>query len=201
MLHHPDLNKEFTLRCDASDTGIRSILLQNERIIGYYSKKYNQQELNYTTIEKEVLAIIKSLDHFKHLIFNTKVTIETDNKNLTFDGNFTKRLQRWKLLMDEYDYQLRYIEENNFGGRRSFEICTRCYIKKRQRGAFNRFEIKIYKRSTSKNKVHGKICLTNQDTNEVYNFLRNIHVELLHPGVLVFEQTLKKYFRVQGMRK
>ncbi|KAG0436370.1 Retrovirus-related Pol polyprotein from transposon gypsy [Dictyocoela muelleri] len=94
MLHHPNLNKEFTLRCDASDTGIGSILLQNERIIGYYSKKYNQQELNYTTIEKEVLAILKSLDHFKHLIFNNKVTNKFDNRNLTFDGNLTKRLQR-----------------------------------------------------------------------------------------------------------
>ncbi|KAG0420575.1 Retrovirus-related Pol polyprotein from transposon 17.6 [Dictyocoela roeselum] len=44
ILHHPQLNEEFTLRCDASDKGLGSILLQKGKIIGYYSKKYNQQK-------------------------------------------------------------------------------------------------------------------------------------------------------------
>ncbi|KAG0420317.1 Retrovirus-related Pol polyprotein from transposon 17.6 [Dictyocoela roeselum] len=83
ILHHPNHNGEFILRCIASDPEMGSILLQDDKIVGYYSKKYNAQELNYTTVEKEFLAILKSLIHFKHLIFNTKTIIETDNKNLT----------------------------------------------------------------------------------------------------------------------
>ncbi|KAG0440563.1 Transposon Tf2-9 polyprotein [Dictyocoela muelleri] len=109
-LHHPNLNKEFQLKCDASDQGIGSILLQEGKIIGYYSKKYNIQERNYTTVEKEILAILKSLEHFKHLIFNTKINIETDNKNLTFSGELSKRAYRWKLLIEEFDYTLNHID-------------------------------------------------------------------------------------------
>ncbi|KAG0441617.1 Retrovirus-related Pol polyprotein from transposon 17.6 [Dictyocoela muelleri] len=110
FIHHPDLNNEFILRCDASDVGLGSVLMQDGKIVGLYSKKYSRQEANYTTIEKEFLAIINSLEHFKPLIFNSKVIIETDNKNLTFNGDITKRVQRWKLLMEEYDYCLRHIE-------------------------------------------------------------------------------------------
>ncbi|KAG0436372.1 hypothetical protein DMUE_4257 [Dictyocoela muelleri] len=82
-----------------------------------------------------------------------------------------------------------------------FRDYTRFYIKNDKEGLLIDFKSKFINVPLPKNKVRGKICLTNQCTNEVYKFLRNLHVELLHPGVRVFEQTLKKFSRVQGMRK
>ncbi|KAG0440310.1 Retrovirus-related Pol polyprotein from transposon 17.6 [Dictyocoela muelleri] len=58
ILHHPDFNKEFTLRCDASDVGMGSILLQNRKVIGFYSKKYNNRAKLHNN-EKEMYAILK----------------------------------------------------------------------------------------------------------------------------------------------
>ncbi|KAG0437017.1 Retrovirus-related Pol polyprotein from transposon opus [Dictyocoela muelleri] len=52
-LHYPNFNLPFDLNCDASDKGIGSILLQQNKLIGYYSKKYSKTENNYTIVEKE----------------------------------------------------------------------------------------------------------------------------------------------------
>ncbi|KAG0435586.1 Retrovirus-related Pol polyprotein from transposon 17.6 [Dictyocoela muelleri] len=54
-LHHPDINKEFTLRCDASDAGIGAILLQDGKLIGYFSKKYKTQEKTILQPRKKFL--------------------------------------------------------------------------------------------------------------------------------------------------
>ncbi|KAG0428897.1 Transposon Tf2-11 polyprotein [Dictyocoela muelleri] len=87
----------------------------NMRLFIYklYSKKYNKQELNYSSAEKEALAITRSLMHFKPLVYNAKVEILTDNKNLLFKGPLTKRLNRMKLILKEYDYELKHIEGKN----------------------------------------------------------------------------------------
>ncbi|KAG0420481.1 Retrovirus-related Pol polyprotein from transposon 17.6 [Dictyocoela roeselum] len=111
ILHHPDINREFLPKCDASDLGIGSIFFQDNKILGYYSKKFNKQETNYTVLKKEIYAILRSLDNFKLLICNTKINIKTDNKNLIFNGELSKRAYRWKLLIEEYDYTLRHIKE------------------------------------------------------------------------------------------
>ncbi|KAG0420634.1 Retrovirus-related Pol polyprotein from transposon 17.6 [Dictyocoela roeselum] len=114
ILYFPDFNTPFSLYCDASDLGIGSVLKQNNKIIGYFSKKYNKCENNYTIIEKEVLAILKSLQHFKQIIINTKVNIYTDNANIISQGDLSKRVNRWKLILEEYNYELHYIRgENN----------------------------------------------------------------------------------------
>ncbi|KAG0420320.1 Retrovirus-related Pol polyprotein from transposon 17.6 [Dictyocoela roeselum] len=109
LLHYPDFNTPFQLNCDASDNGIGSILLQDNKLIGYYSKKYSPSEVNYTVIEKEVLAILKSLQHFKQIVFNTKIHIYTDNANLLFNGDISRRINRWKLIMEEFNYELHHI--------------------------------------------------------------------------------------------
>lgn len=71
--------------------------------------------MNYTTVEKETLAIIKAIKHFKTIIFNSHITIKTDNANLIFNGELTRRIQRWKYQLEEYEYQLEHKKgKNNF---------------------------------------------------------------------------------------
>ncbi|KAG0439248.1 Retrovirus-related Pol polyprotein from transposon gypsy [Dictyocoela muelleri] len=102
VLNYPDFNKSFNLNCDASDNGIDSILLQNNKLIGYYSKKYTKPEENYSVIEKEVLAILRSLQHFKQIIFNSKIHIFTDNTKILFQGDISRRINRWKLIKSNF---------------------------------------------------------------------------------------------------
>ncbi|TBU05616.1 reverse transcriptase, partial [Hamiltosporidium magnivora] len=80
-LHFPDYNKKFRLETDASDLGMGSVLMQDDKIIGYFSRKFKKTELNYTIVEKEYLAILMSMIHFKTIIQGTYVEIFTDSKN------------------------------------------------------------------------------------------------------------------------
>ena len=57
LLSYPDFSQKFQLYSDASDVGIGSILKQGESVIGFYSKKLNPPERNYSVMEKEAFAI------------------------------------------------------------------------------------------------------------------------------------------------
>ena len=114
-LSHPDFTKRFYLHTDASDVGIGAVLTQNNKIIGFFSKKFTPAQKKYTTSEKEALAIVMSLAHFKSIIFLQPLTIRTDHSNLTFLGSSNlQRAQRWRLLIDEYSPEIVYVkgEEN-----------------------------------------------------------------------------------------
>lgn len=64
----PDYSKKFKLECDASQDGMGSVLLQEDKIIGYFSKKLHGSELNYSIVEKEYLSIVLGLLHLKRII-------------------------------------------------------------------------------------------------------------------------------------
>ncbi|KAG0442766.1 Transposon Tf2-9 polyprotein [Dictyocoela muelleri] len=107
LLYHPDVNQDFKLITDASDRTIGSILIQENKLIGLFSHKLNVTEERYTVMEKEALAVIKSLQHFKNIIYNSKITVMTDNKNLTYLTEFNnKRVKRLKLSMADSIYVL-----------------------------------------------------------------------------------------------
>ncbi|KAG0420286.1 Retrovirus-related Pol polyprotein from transposon 17.6, partial [Dictyocoela roeselum] len=201
ILHHPDLNKEFTLRCDASDVGMRSVLLQDGKVIGFYSKKYNVQEKNYTTSEKEIYSVLKSVEHFNPLIYHTKINIETDNKNITFNGEISKRIHRWKLLLEEYDYFLRHIkgEENS-----DADALSRYFLKTTTKNHNNNLPIfpDINTQNESQNdKAKYEISENENNKEDLMNFFRQIHVELIHPGIIIMEKTLRRYVKMRGMKR
>ena len=70
VLRAPDCTWPFALAVDASDEAAGAVLLQSnaengvEQPVAYFSKKFNDHQRNYSTIEKELLALILSLEHF-----------------------------------------------------------------------------------------------------------------------------------------
>nr|GEW70933.1 reverse transcriptase domain-containing protein [Tanacetum cinerariifolium] len=65
ILIAPDWDLPFELMCDASDFAIGAVLGQHQekhfRIIHYASKTMTEAESNYTTMEKEMLAVVKTM--------------------------------------------------------------------------------------------------------------------------------------------
>ena len=111
QLSHPDFTKRFYLSTDASNTGIGAVLTQEGRIIGFYSKRLTAAQERYTTTEKEALAIVLALNHFKSIIFLYPITILTDHSNLKFLGRSDQqRVQRWRLIIDEFHPEIRYVK-------------------------------------------------------------------------------------------
>ena len=102
----PDWNKEFEIMCDASDYVMGAILGQRTekifKVIYYANKTFNEAQENYSTTEKEMLAIVFSCEKFKPYILGSYVIIHTNHvaiKYLMAKKDVKPRLIRWVLLL------------------------------------------------------------------------------------------------------
>jgi hypothetical protein len=68
LLQILDFGKTFELECDASGIGIGDVLMQNGKPIAYFSKKLHGPILNYSTYDKELYALVRSLKMWSHYI-------------------------------------------------------------------------------------------------------------------------------------
>jgi len=112
----PDFAMPFTVRCDASSTGIGAVLLQQQpggdgglHPVLYASRKLLDRETRYSTVERECLAVIWAVDKFHRYIFGRHFVIETDHRPLTLLKNpnqSNSRLLRWSLALQDYDYSV-----------------------------------------------------------------------------------------------
>nr|GEY25191.1 reverse transcriptase domain-containing protein [Tanacetum cinerariifolium] len=105
--------KPFELMCDASDFTVGAVLGQrvekNFRPIHYSSKTMTQAETNYTTTEKEMLAIVYSFKKFHSYLIMNKIIVYTNHSALKylFAKKYVKeRLLRWILLLQEFDFKV-----------------------------------------------------------------------------------------------
>lgn len=118
ILVYPNFEKPFSLTTDASNFAIGAVLSQEHKPICYASRTLNEHESNYSAIEKELLAIVWATKYFRSYLFGRKFQILSDHKPLVWLSNIKEpnmKLQRWKIRLNEYDYQIKYLpgKENN----------------------------------------------------------------------------------------
>ncbi|KAD3067410.1 hypothetical protein E3N88_35290 [Mikania micrantha] len=113
ILQSPDWSKPFEIMCDASDYVVGAVLGQRvdkKPIAIYYaSKTLSDALLNYTTTEKELLAIVFALDKFRPYFRGSKVIIYSDHTAVRYlmDKKDAKpRLIRRILLLQEFDLEI-----------------------------------------------------------------------------------------------
>ena len=110
----PDWSKNFEIMCDASDYAIGAVLGQRTekifRAIYYASKTFNEAQENYSTTEKEMLAMGFAYEKFRSYILGSYVIIHTDHaaiKYLMAKKDAKPRLIRWVLLLQEFDLEIK----------------------------------------------------------------------------------------------
>ena len=111
-----DPNKDYILQTDCSSVSAGAILMQldddgNEHVIAYASRKLLPRERNYSTIERELLCIVWSLQHFEYYVYGKKVKVYSDHKGLQWlktMATHNPRLQRWSLILERYDVTTTY---------------------------------------------------------------------------------------------
>lgn len=115
ILQYPNFEESntFILQTDASGYAIGSVLCNSDnRPVAFASRSLNKAEIRYPTIEKELLAIVWSVKYFKPYLYGRKFIIKTDHKPLIYLFNMTNpssRLTKFRLLLEEYDYEVEYV--------------------------------------------------------------------------------------------
>nr|GEU75281.1 reverse transcriptase domain-containing protein [Tanacetum cinerariifolium] len=106
-------DQPFELMCDASNFAVGAVLGQriekHFRPIHYASKTMNEAESNYTTTEKEMLAVVYAFEKFRSYLIMNKSIVYTDHSALKYlfaKKDAKARLLRWILLLQEFDFKV-----------------------------------------------------------------------------------------------
>ncbi|XP_047979237.1 uncharacterized protein LOC125221154 [Salvia hispanica] len=102
VLIAPNWSQPLEIMCDASDVVVGSALGQ--------SRTLDPAQANYTTTEKEMLAVVYSFDKFRSYLIGAKTIVFTDHAAIRFlfaKVDAKPRLIRWVLLLQEFDLEIR----------------------------------------------------------------------------------------------
>ena len=124
ILKLPELSKPFVLRTDASIGGVGGVLLQYyddvPHPVAFASKKLSDCQKKYSTVERELLAIIFSVSKFRYYLLGRTFILEVDHQPLVHLSKFkgdNSRLMRWALILQSYSFRIVYIPgKENVGG-------------------------------------------------------------------------------------
>ena len=114
ILVSPYWNKPFHVHVDASGITLGIALTQPgeggiDHPIAYSSRKLSTAEKNYTTTEREGLAMVYALQKFRHYLLGSPFKMFTDHSSLKYLVNkpvLGGRICRWLLLFQEYDFEI-----------------------------------------------------------------------------------------------
>nr|GEW54265.1 hypothetical protein [Tanacetum cinerariifolium] len=103
----------FELMCDASDFAVGAVpgqrIKKHFRPIHYASKMITEAEANYTTTEKEILAVVYTFEKFRSYLIMNKSIVYNDYSALKYlfaKKDAKARLLRWILLLQEFDFKV-----------------------------------------------------------------------------------------------
>jgi len=125
VLRPPDNKKPYLIMADSSKLALAGILMQPSgtddssanHVVAYASRKLLERETHYPVIEREILAIVFSLQKFRQYILGGPVLrVYSDHKPLAWLNSLVKhspRLARWTLLLSEYNVTTTYVPGRN----------------------------------------------------------------------------------------
>jgi hypothetical protein len=82
LLQLLDFQKVFELECDASGIGLGVVLLQEGKLGAYFSEKLSGASLRYSTYDRELYALVRTLQTWQHYLWPREFIIHSDHEAL-----------------------------------------------------------------------------------------------------------------------
>ena len=115
ILQYPDYEQPFTITTDASGYAVGALLSQKkdgiDLPIAFFSHVLNSAECNYSTTEKECLAVLYAVHQFRPYVYGKQFVLVSDHEPLRWIDSVKdpgQRLIRWRLKLRDYEYTFKY---------------------------------------------------------------------------------------------
>ena len=137
ILALPRDDAQTILDVDASDTGVAAVLSQiqdnEEKVLAYASRVYNDAEKNYCISRRELLGLIYGLTQFRQYLLGRHIIVRTDHAPLLALTRSTKpssQMCRWQDIIQDYNLEIQHrpgLRHGNADGL-SRSICKQCNL-------------------------------------------------------------------------
>jgi hypothetical protein len=111
ILVMPDMDKPFSIYCDALGQGLGCVLMQDGRVVAYASRQLRKHEVNYPTHDLDLAAIVHALNIWRHYLMGKRCELYADHKSLKYiftQSNLNLRQRRWLELIKDCDPGINY---------------------------------------------------------------------------------------------
>jgi hypothetical protein len=111
VLTMSDMEKSFSIYCDASGQGLGCVLMQDGHVVAYASRQLRKHEEKYPTHDLELAAVVHALKIWRHYIIGKRYEAYSDRKSLEYiftQSDLNLRQRRWLKLIKDYDLGINY---------------------------------------------------------------------------------------------
>ncbi|KAG9393036.1 hypothetical protein J8273_5622 [Carpediemonas membranifera] len=112
-------NQPLHLYTDASDIGIGAVLITGTgsgmKVVSYFSKTLTPVQRRWSTYEQEGFAIMSVIAQAQHFLRGRHFTLHTDHRNLVFMAATAPKVQRWRLQLQTYEFDILHVAGTDNG--------------------------------------------------------------------------------------
>jgi hypothetical protein len=111
ILVMPDMEKSFSIYCDASSQGLGCVLMQDGHVVAYASRQLRKHEAHYPTHDLELAVVVHALKIWRHYLMRKRCELYMDHKSLKYiftQSNLNLRQRRWLELIKDCELGINY---------------------------------------------------------------------------------------------
>jgi hypothetical protein len=111
ILVMPDMEKSFSIYCDAAGQGLGCVLMQDGHVVEYASRQLRKHEAHYPTHDLELAVVVHALKIWRHYLMGKRCELYKDHKSLKYiltQSNLNLKQRRWLELIKDYDLRINY---------------------------------------------------------------------------------------------
>jgi hypothetical protein len=107
----PDMEKQFSIYCDASGQGLGCVLMQEGHVVAYASWQLRKHEEHYPTHDLELAAVVHAPKIWRHYLIGKRCEVYSYHKSLKHiftQPDLNLRQRRWLEFIKYYDIGINY---------------------------------------------------------------------------------------------